>query len=150
MVNHIQVLKYTHSFSLSVQAEEDKKNMIRLQDLIDKLQAKVKSYKRQAEEAVSPPYRFSAYGPWSLFLKIGRQTLILVVNREFCCPPFQEEQANTNLSKYRKLQHELDDAEERADVAESQVNKLRVRTRDQGSKVSTPKSLQMTVCGRPV
>ncbi|TKS71030.1 Myosin-7 Myosin heavy chain 7 [Collichthys lucidus] len=47
-----------------------------------------------------------------------------------------EEQANTNLSKYRKLQHELDDAEERADTAETQVNKLRVRTRDQVSKVS--------------
>nr|CBN81020.1 Myosin-7B (Myosin heavy chain 7B, cardiac muscle beta isoform) [Dicentrarchus labrax] len=46
-----------------------------------------------------------------------------------------EEQANVNLSKYRKLQHELDDAEERADTAETQVNKLRVRTRDQGSKV---------------
>ncbi|KAM7423236.1 hypothetical protein PAMA_011003 [Pampus argenteus] len=42
--------------------------------------------------------------------------------------------ANTNLSKYKKLQHELDDAEERADAAESQVNKLRVRTRDQGGK----------------
>lgn len=37
-----------------MQAEEDKKNLIRLQDLIDKLQAKVKSYKRQTEEAVSP------------------------------------------------------------------------------------------------
>lgn len=48
----------------------------------------------------------------------------------------QEEQANSNLSKYRKLQHELEDAEERADMAETQVDKLRVRTRDQGSKVS--------------
>lgn len=48
----------------------------------------------------------------------------------------QEEQANSNLTKYRKLQHELNDAEERADVAETQVNKLRVRTRDQGAKVS--------------
>lgn len=28
-------------------------NILRLQDLVDKLQAKVKSYKRQAEEAVS-------------------------------------------------------------------------------------------------
>lgn len=37
-----------------MQAEEDKKNLVRLQDLIDKLQAKVKSYKRQSEEAVSP------------------------------------------------------------------------------------------------
>ena len=44
---------------------------------------------------------------------------------------------NSNLTKFRKIQHELDDAEERADMAESQVNKLRVRTRDQGGKVRT-------------
>lgn len=36
-----------------MQADEDRKNILRLQDLVDKLQAKVKSYKRQAEEAVS-------------------------------------------------------------------------------------------------
>lgn len=53
----------------------------------------------------------------------------------FLVPGLQEEQVNTNLTKYKKLQHELDDAEERADVAESQVNKLRARTRDQGTKV---------------
>lgn len=35
------------------QTEEDKKNLSRLQDLVDKLQLKVKSYKRTAEEAVS-------------------------------------------------------------------------------------------------
>uniref|UniRef100_A0A8C2L279 Myosin heavy chain 7 n=1 Tax=Cyprinus carpio TaxID=7962 RepID=A0A8C2L279_CYPCA len=35
-----------------------------------------------------------------------------------------EEQANTHISKLRKIQHELDEAEERADIAESQVNKL--------------------------
>lgn len=35
------------------QTEEDRKNILRLQDLVDKLQAKVKSYKRQAEESVS-------------------------------------------------------------------------------------------------
>lgn len=35
------------------QTEEDKKNLMRLQDLVDKLQMKVKSYKRTAEEAVS-------------------------------------------------------------------------------------------------
>lgn len=48
---------------------------------------------------------------------------------------FQEEQSNSNLSKLRKLQHELEEAEERADIAESQVNKLRVRSRDPGAKV---------------
>ncbi len=36
-----------------MQTEEDKKNIIRLQDLVDKLQLKVKSYKRQSEDAVS-------------------------------------------------------------------------------------------------
>lgn len=50
-----------------------------------------------------------------------------------CLP--QEEQANTHLGKFRKLQHELDEAEERADIAESQVNKLRAKSRDVGSKV---------------
>ncbi|MBN3291239.1 MYH7 protein, partial [Polypterus senegalus] len=70
---------------LTYQTEEDRKNMARLQDLVDKLQLKVKAYKRTAEEA--------------------------------------EEQANTNLAKFRKLQHELDEAEERADIAESQVLK---------------------------
>ena len=38
--------------SLSLKTEEDKKNLGRLQDLVDKLQLKVKGYKRQAEEAV--------------------------------------------------------------------------------------------------
>ena len=36
-----------------LKSEEDRKNVLRLQDLVDKLQMKVKSYKRQAEEAVS-------------------------------------------------------------------------------------------------
>lgn len=39
------------------------------------------------------------------------------------------------MSKFRKLQHELDEAEERADIAESQVNKMRAKSRDVGSKV---------------
>lgn len=38
---------------LAYQAEEDRKNLARMQDLVDKLQSKVKSYKRQFEEAVS-------------------------------------------------------------------------------------------------
>ncbi|MBN3306880.1 MYH16 protein, partial [Amia calva] len=40
-----------------------------------------------------------------------------------------EEQANQSLSKYRKTVHELDDAEERAGMAESALNKLRTRNR---------------------
>lgn len=37
---------------LTYQTEEDKKTVLRLQDLVDKLQLKVKVYKRQNEEAV--------------------------------------------------------------------------------------------------
>ncbi|TKC39495.1 hypothetical protein EI555_021425, partial [Monodon monoceros] len=91
--------------------EEDRKNLLRLQDLVDKLQLKVKAYKRQAEEA--------------------------------------EEQANTNLSKFRKVQHELDEAEERADIAESQVNKLRAKSRDIGTKVGFPHGSTQTHIGPP-
>ncbi|XP_034749644.1 myosin-16-like [Etheostoma cragini] len=40
-----------------------------------------------------------------------------------------EEQANSSLSKYRKTIHELDDAEERAEVAEMTLNKMRMRNR---------------------
>ncbi|CAB1315240.1 unnamed protein product [Coregonus sp. 'balchen'] len=69
---------------LESRTEEDKKNVNRLQDLVDKLQLKVKAYKRQAEEAV---------------------------------------------------QHELEEAQERADIAESQVNKLRAKSREIGGKV---------------
>ena len=35
------------------QAEEDHKNQGRMQEMIDKLQNKIKTYKRQVEEAVS-------------------------------------------------------------------------------------------------
>jgi len=38
---------------VTYQAEEDKKNLTRMQDLIEKLQVKVKTYKRQCEETVS-------------------------------------------------------------------------------------------------
>ncbi|MGH0156839.1 UNVERIFIED_CONTAM: hypothetical protein FKN15_032069 [Acipenser sinensis] len=92
---------------LTYQAEEDKKNVFRLQDLVDKLQLKVKAYKRQAEEAA-----------------------LAVTSKPNVA--FQEEQVNTHLSRFRKVQHELEETEERADIAESQVNKLRTKSRDMG------------------
>ena len=42
----------------------------------------------------------------------------------------QEEQTGVHLAKARKVQHELEEAEERADTAESQLNKLRSKSRD--------------------
>ncbi|CAO2643645.1 Myh4 [Lemmus lemmus] len=98
---------------LTYQTEEDRKNVLRLQDLVDKLQTKVKAYKRQAEEAVG-------------------------ISTEMRCSRTMsgsEEQSNVNLAKFRKIQHELEEAEERADIAESQVNKLRVKSREVHTKV---------------
>ena len=42
----------------------------------------------------------------------------------------QEEIAAVNLAKYRKVQNELEDAEERADTAESSLGKLRAKNRN--------------------
>jgi len=80
---------------LVFQAEEDRKTQSRLQDLAEKLQNKIKIYKRQVEEA--------------------------------------EEIAATNLAKYRKVQTELEDSAERADVAENQLGKLRAKNRSSAS-----------------
>ena len=55
----------------------------------------------------------------------------------------QEEIAAINLAKYRKVQQELEDAEERADSAEGSLQKLRAKNR---SSVSvTPTSVSHTV-----
>lgn len=98
------------------QSEEDRKNVTRLQELVDKLQLKVKAYKRQAEEAVSRLAPSSARERQLEFIW-------------FICV-LQEEQANSHLSKLRKVQHELEEAGERADIAESQVNKMKAKSRD--------------------
>lgn len=91
------------------------------------MQLKVKAYKRQAEEAVRNHWSLLKISDlsmslWSLWSNTSLNFFVV----------FQEEQANVHLSKCRKIQHELEEAEERADIAESQVNKLRAKTRDGG------------------
>lgn len=142
-----------------MQAEEDRKNLARMQELIDKLQSKVKSYKRQFEEAVSARH-CSGTGDRAVPAVAARGHESNVGSSEPaepCAPSTQpsplssqEQQANSNLVKYRKVQHELDDAEERADIAETQVNKLRARTRDVAiSKVGTPGGSTGSWAGAP-
>merc|ERR1712202_99627 len=75
---------------LTFQADEDRKNQTRMQELVEKLQNKLKQYKKMAEDA--------------------------------------EEQANQNLAKFRKVTHDLE-AEERADMSESALNKVRSKSR---------------------
>ncbi|CAF3944474.1 unnamed protein product, partial [Rotaria sordida] len=84
---------------LVCQVEEDRKNQLNLKDFNEKLQKKIKIYKRQVEEA--------------------------------------EEIAGINLSKFRKVQSELEDATGRADTAENQLNKLRAKNRSSASTSRT-------------
>merc|ERR1711913_169615 len=76
---------------LAFAGDEDRKNHERMQGLIDQLQSKIKSYKKQIEEA--------------------------------------EEIAAMNLAKFRQAQANLADAEERADLNEQALGKLKAKGR---------------------
>ncbi|XP_006889696.1 PREDICTED: myosin-7-like [Elephantulus edwardii] len=58
-----------------------------------------------------------------------------------------EEQANQTLARYRKTVHELDDAEERAGMAESALNKLRTRHRVAGKGITSVEIIQVSKTG---
>merc|ERR1719250_169421 len=76
---------------LTFSQEEDHKNHERMQQLVDKLQSKVKNYKKQIEEA--------------------------------------EEIAALNLAKFRKVQGDLAESEERADINEQVLAKYKAKAR---------------------
>ncbi|XP_014676451.1 PREDICTED: myosin heavy chain, muscle-like [Priapulus caudatus] len=82
---------------LALQVEDNKKNQAHMQDMMERLNGKIKLYKRQIDEA--------------------------------------EEVANMNLAKFRKAQAELEEAEARAEDAESAVAKLRAVARTSGVSV---------------
>lgn len=75
---------------LAFQCEEDKKNQERLQELIDKLQNKIKTYKRQVEEAVSKQncvIRFLLLLVFFVFFIISSIFIIMTkqsISVEFC------------------------------------------------------------------
>ena len=77
--------------SLIAEAEEEKKNHLRLQEQVDSLNDKNKALKSQVEQA--------------------------------------EEIAATNLSKFRKAQHDLEDAQSSVNDAEHQLSKLKAEKR---------------------
>ena len=76
---------------LTFSQEEDHKNHERMQDVVDKLQNKIKTSKLQIEEA--------------------------------------EEIAVLNLAKFRKIQTDLQEAEERADLNEQILSKFKAKNR---------------------
>lgn len=63
--------------------------------------------------------------------------LNLFFNLFFLLYILQEEIAAINLAKYRKVQQELEDAEERADSAEGSLQKLRAKNRSSVSVTRT-------------
>ena len=91
---------------LSGQQEEDRKNRERMQGLVDQLQSKVRTYKKQIEEA--------------------------------------EEIAALNLAKYRQVQSALGVAEERADMSEQAL--ARMRTRARSSSIGPVSTLWLSLC----
>eukprot|EP00092_Neocalanus_flemingeri_P015388 GFUD01016652.1.p1 GENE.GFUD01016652.1~~GFUD01016652.1.p1 ORF type:complete len:343 (+),score=106.82 GFUD01016652.1:141-1031(+) len=76
---------------LTYQQDEDRKNQERMQGLIDQLQMKVRSYKKQIEEV--------------------------------------EEIAALNLAKFRQTQGNLGEAEQRADLSEQALAKMKAHDR---------------------
>ncbi|XP_037596323.1 myosin-16 [Cebus imitator] len=58
-----------------------------------------------------------------------------------------EDQANQTLARYRKTVHELDDAEERAGIAETALNKLRTRHRVAGKGITSVEIIQVSKTG---
>ena len=81
---------------LTYGADEDRKNHERMQALVEQLQSKIKSYKKQIEEA--------------------------------------EEIAALNLAKFRQTQSTLAESEERADLNEQALAKIRARGRASSAK----------------
>ena len=76
---------------MTYRRDEDVKNQQRMEGLVDQLQGKIKSYKKQIEEA--------------------------------------EEIAALNLAKFRKVQADLEAAEERADINEQVLAKYKAKSR---------------------
>ncbi|NWY45262.1 MYH7 protein, partial [Sylvia atricapilla] len=110
---------------LEGELDAEQKKMAEAQKGIRKYERRIKELSYQAEEDRKNLARMQ-----DLIDKL--QSKVKSYKRQF---EEAEQQANSNLVKFRKVRHELDDAEERADIAETQVNKLRARTRDIISKV---------------
>uniref|UniRef100_A0A3P8X126 Myosin heavy chain 7 n=1 Tax=Cynoglossus semilaevis TaxID=244447 RepID=A0A3P8X126_CYNSE len=96
-----------------------KKQVQKLEARVKELETEVESEQKKSSEAVKGIRKYE---------RRIKDTYLFLAAEE------AEEQANNHLTKFRKLQHELDEAEERADIAESQVNKMRAKSRDVGKK----------------
>jgi len=67
-----------------------------------------------------------------------------VIKSALCCR-VQEELANVNMAKYRKLQQEMEGAVERADMAENTLGQLRARNRSASVAPESTTTFGLTV-----
>uniref|UniRef100_A0A8D0AIY9 Myosin heavy chain, fast skeletal muscle-like n=1 Tax=Sander lucioperca TaxID=283035 RepID=A0A8D0AIY9_SANLU len=107
-----------------------KKQLQKLESRVRELETEVEAEQRRGADAVKGVRKYERRVKELTYQVQTRKTL--PDSKMSISMYFQEEQANTHLSKCRKVQHELEEAEERADIAESQVNKLRAKSRDSG------------------
>lgn len=97
-----------------VQCEEDHKNIVLLQEALDKSTAKVNLFKRQLAEQVSVPLNIpnsSAFNP------------------SICLLRRQEGMSQHTVTRVRRFQRELEAAEDRAECAETNLNMIRAKHR---------------------
>ncbi|CAL8271208.1 unnamed protein product [Lota lota] len=91
---------------------------------VRKYERKIKEVTYQGEEEMKNAARLQDL--------VNKLQLKVKVHKRQC--EEAEEQTSAHLAKFRKSQHDLEEALERADIAESQVNKLRTKSRNVAGK----------------
>lgn len=106
-----------------IQCEEDQKNISLLQDSLEKVTQKVSIYKRQLAEQVS----FLGTDIHYCMLWSITKGNILIWN--YILLSIQEGVSQQSVTRVRRFQRELEAAEDRADVAESNLSLIRAKHR---------------------
>lgn len=108
-----------------VQCEEDQKNVILLQETLEKANAKINLYKRQLTEQVMHTLSYACNH------SIHAHIIVLPFwfRFVFCSGNFQEGTAQQSVTRVRRFQRELEAAEDRADQAESNLSLIRAKHR---------------------
>ncbi|XP_078520413.1 myosin-1-like [Lissotriton helveticus] len=80
------------------------------------------------------PPKYDKIEDMVIMTHLNEASVLHNLSEQYAAWMIYEEQVNAHLTRFRKVQHELQEAEERADIPESQVNKLRTKSRDTGGK----------------
>ena len=114
---------------LAFQAEEDRKNQLHLQDLSEKLQSKIKVYKRQVEEAGMSFLTCFSISRRKSVLFFQRKLLHSIWLNIVKFKPNSVSETTKGLMIFYDEKSFVEDSAERADLAENQLGKLRAKNR---------------------